>query len=188
MYSMGLGLADIQLNINGSSDYINSISYLNSNRQEVKQFVYYQLVQLRYSLSDVIDSEINSSYTVNKARSALPNIGDLNANSWLMGVAARGYVSDQWSFGFDISHQINTGYNQYVASNPTLVNGYIEYTFLSNNMALLRLQGYDLLNQNMGITKEVFDNTSMDLRNNRLSRYVMLSLNIRLQKHPTTKI
>jgi hypothetical protein len=188
MYSMGLGSADLQLNFNGSSDYIHTISYLNENKQTVKHFVFYQLAQLRYSINDVLDSEINSSYTVNRSRSALPNIGDLHANSWLMGMAARGYISDQWSFGFDVSHQINTGYSHYVSSNPTLINGYIEYTFFSNNMALLRLQGYDLLNQNMGITKEIFDNTSMDLRNNRLSRYVMLSLNIRLQKHPSSKI
>ena len=187
MYSMGLGTADVQLNLNGYADYVNNISYLDLQRQKVKHFVYYQLLQLRYSLSDVIDTELNGSYTVNRSRSALPTIGDIHANSILMGVAARGFLSDQWSFGFDVSHQINSGYSSQVSTNPTLLNGYLEYTFLSNNRALLRLQGYDLLNQNMGITKEIFDNTQMDLRNNRLSRYVMLSLNIRLQKHPSSK-
>ncbi|MNT03351.1 hypothetical protein D3C72_1378800 [compost metagenome] len=49
---------------------------------------------------------------------------------------------------------------------------------------MLRFQGFDLMNQNTGISRAVVGNDILDVRNNRLARYFMLSLNIRLQKYP----
>ncbi|MNN52485.1 hypothetical protein D3C81_1671870 [compost metagenome] len=60
----------------------------------------------------------------------------------------------------------------------------MEYTFGRNNLGMLRFQGFDLMNQNTGISRAVVGNDILDVRNNRLARYFMLSLNIRLQKYP----
>ncbi|MOA58768.1 hypothetical protein D3C78_1832280 [compost metagenome] len=49
---------------------------------------------------------------------------------------------------------------------------------------MLRIQGFDLLNQNSGITRDVIGNDILDVQNERLSRYFMISLNFRLQKYP----
>ncbi|MNL33607.1 hypothetical protein D3C87_1555290 [compost metagenome] len=55
---------------------------------------------------------------------------------------------------------------------------------MRNNLAMLRIQGFDLLNQNSGITRDVIGNDILDVQNERLSRYFMISLNFRLQKYP----
>lgn len=183
MYSTPVFNEHVQLNLNGIADYINNISYIGEAPYFGRNFMYSQAAQLRFSMTDIIETELNSSYTFSRTRYSLQSTEGIDANSFLFGLAAKGYLSDHWAFGFDMSHRLNTGY--FVNANPTLLNAYIEYTFLRNNMALLRLQGFDLFNENTGVTREVLGNDVLDIHNNRLARYFMLSLNIRLQKYPS---
>jgi len=187
MYSTSMINDNFQLNLNGTTDYVNNVSYINDEKNFGRNFIYSQAVQMRFMLEDMIETELNTSYTFNRTRYSLRQIDGINANSFLVGFAGKGYLSDNWAFGFDLSHRLNSGYSAFVNANPTLLNAYIEYTFLNNNMALLRLQGFDLFNQNTGVTREVSGTDILDMRNNRLTRYFMLSLNIRLQKYPSKK-
>jgi len=188
MYSTPVFDELLQVNLNGVADYVNNISYVNEERNYGRHFVYSQAAQIRFSLADIVEAELNTSYTFNRTRYSLYHFGQgISANSFLIGLAGKGYLSDNWAFGFDMSHRINNGYSSFVNESPTLLNAYLECTFLPNNMALLRLQGFDLFNQNTGITREVLGNDVLDIRNNRLARYFMLSLNIRLQKYPSKK-
>jgi len=184
MYSRDLFTRGIQLNLNGSVDYINNISYINDDRNVARHVILSQAANLRYSVEDIVEAEVNTSYTVNRATYSLPSVGNVAANTFLVGLAAKTYFSDFFSVGFDLSKRVNTGYTSYINANPTILNAYMEYTFLRNRMALLRLQGFDLFDQNTGITREVLGSDILDMRNNRLSRYFMLSLNIRLQRLP----
>jgi hypothetical protein len=63
-----------------------------------------------------------------------------------------------------------------------LVNLYIERRFLKKNIGKIRIHGFDLLDQNTGISRTVNGTTITDVRNNRLGRYFLLSLNLRIQK------
>lgn len=184
MFSSMLGLDMFQLNLNGTGDYINNISFTNDRLNESNHFIYSQGAQLRYSLEDLVEMEVNSAYTLNSSRSSVGSLGVTHAHSFLVGLAGKSYLSDDLSLGFDISHRANMGYSNYVNSNPTLLNAYVEYTFMRNKMALIRLHGFDVFNQNTGVTREVYDTMDLSVRNNRLGRYFMLSLNIRLQRLP----
>ena len=73
----------------------------------------------------------------------------------------------------------------YINANPTILNVYVEKSFLQNDMMAIRLQGFDLFNKNTGVRREVVGNDIFDMRNNRLARYFLISLNIRLQKFPS---
>lgn len=184
VFSTSIGPDQLQLNMNGNVDYVNAISYTNDVSHTVKHLIYTQGVQLRYSLEDQVDLELSAQYVLNRSRSALHTFNDVRAHSIQGGLAGRGYLTDNLSFGFDLSHRTNTGFSDFVNSNPTLLNTYIEYTFLANRRAMLRLQGFDMFNENTGVTREVYDTTDLTVRNNRLGRHFMLSLNIRLQRLP----
>lgn len=191
MYSTAVFDNNFQFNLNGTTDYVNNVSFIDEKKVFGRNFIYSQAMQMRFMLEDVLETELNTSYTFNRTRYSLGQtigqVNGINANSFLVGLAGKGYLSDNWAFGFDLSHRLNSGYSAFVNANPTLLNAYIECTFLNNNMALLRLQGFDLFNQNAGITREVLGTVILDVRNNRLARYFMLSLNIRLQKYPSKK-
>jgi len=187
MYSTPVFNDNFQLNLNGTTDYVNNISYIADEKNFGRNFIYSQAVQMRFMLEDIVETELNTSYTFNRTRYSLSYSEGINANSFLVGLAGKGYLSDNWAFGFDLSHRLNSGYDSFVNANPTLLNAYIECTFLQNNMALLRFQGFDLFNQNTGVTHEVAGSDALFMRNNRLARYFMLSLNVRLQKYRSNK-
>ncbi|WP_353124636.1 outer membrane beta-barrel protein [Parapedobacter pyrenivorans] len=187
MFSTPVINESFQLNLNGTTDYVNNVSYINDQKNFGRNFIYSQAVQMRFMLENIIETELNTSYTFNRTRYSLRNSDGIDANSFLVGLAGKGYLSDNWAFGFDLSHRLNNGYSSFVNANPTLLNAYVECTFLPNNMALLRFQGFDLFNQNTGVTHEIIGSDALFMRNNRLARYFMVSLNIRLQKYPGNK-
>ena len=53
---------------------------------------------------------------------------------------------------------------------------------LKKKNGFIRLYGFDILNQNKNITRQVTANSIVDTRTNRLTRYVMLSFTYRLNR------
>lgn len=174
----------LQLNFTGNADYIHNIAYTNDLRNTTKHLLVSQSAQVRFAIEDRLEMELNGNFLLNQAHSELFTFSNVRANTWLFGFAGRTYLSDNLTFGFDLSHRSNEGYSAFINTNPTLLNSYLEYTFLKNKRALIRLHGFDIFNQNTGISKEVFDTMDLSIRNNRLGRHFMISLNIRLQRIP----
>lgn len=173
------------LDMTGGFDYYNNISYIEDRERTTKQFVFNQSLQLKYALGDYLESMFNANYSRNKASYDIPFRTKINVETLFMGLGAKGYVKDNFSLGFEMSQRYNDGYiNKFMNVNQTMMNAFMEFTFLHNRTALLRLQAYDLFDQNtqMGIYSEYIGNDVFEERKNRLGRYFMLSLNIRMQK------
>ncbi|WP_353547349.1 TonB-dependent receptor [Rhinopithecimicrobium faecis] len=176
---------DFQLNFSGNYNLYNNVSYANDRKNYGDLMMLSQSLQMRYMLSDYLETEFNGNYTLNRVKYEWPFNTNITAQTYVMSVAAKGYLGKRWTVGAEFSQRFNKGYTfTNLNINPTVINAYVEYTFLPNNLALLRLQGFDLLNQNTGISREILGNEVLDIQNNRLSRYFMVSLNIRLQKYP----
>jgi len=175
----------LQLNLTGNFNYYNNVSFVNARKNYGNLLMYSQSVQLRYMFDDYFETELNGNYTLNYASYDWPFSNKVTAESYVLSWAGKGYLGNQWTVGMEVSQRFNKGYTYSGMNiNPTIINAYVEYTFLANNRAMLRLQGFDLMNQNTGISREVIGNEILDIQNNRLSRYFMMSLNIRLQKYP----
>ncbi len=173
------------LDINGSMDYYNNLSYIDERERKTNQFIFNQSLQLKYQWSDYVETLLNTNYVWNKASYDLPYRTQINVETLFLGLGAKGYISNNWSMGMEMSQRYNNGYaNNFMNVNQTVMNAFVEYTFLKNKRALLRIQGFDLLdqNRNMGIFAEYIGNDVYEARNNRLGRYFMISLNLRLQK------
>src|SRR5690606_1261089 len=171
--------------MSGGFDYYNNTSFSEERERTTKQFIFNQSVQLKYSLNDLLESMFNANYSLSKASYDIPFRTKINVETLFMGHGHKGYVKDNFSLGFEMSQRYNDGYiNKFMNVNQTMMNAFMELTFLHNRTALLRLQAYDLFDQNtqMGIYSEYIGNDVFEERKNRLGRYFMLSLNIRMQK------
>jgi len=127
---------------------------------------------------------------LNRAIYELPYRNKIAAHSFLLSLGGKGYISNKFVLGAEMSQRFYNGYVSELSDvNPTIINTYLEYTFMKNNLALLRLQCFDLLdqNKNVGVLTEYAGNDVFESRNNRLGRYLMLTLNIRLQSYPNKK-
>ncbi|WP_293929008.1 TonB-dependent receptor [Sphingobacterium sp. UBA6320] len=186
LFTAALFNDNIQMSLNGNADYYNNVTYINDRRNDGGHFLYSQSLQFRYMFNDLFEAELNGNYSLNKASYKLPFNDQIIAHTGVLGLGSKCYVSEHSSFGVEVSQRLNAGYSSssWTNINPTIINAYFEYTFMRNNLAMLRIQGFDLLNQNSGITRDVIGNDILDVQNERLSRYFMVSLNFRLQKYP----
>jgi len=186
LFTAALFNDNIQMSLNGNADFYNNVTYINDIRNDGGHFLYSQSLQFRYMFNDVFEAELNGNYALNKATYKRPYNDQIVAHTGVLGLGSKYYVSAHGSFGVEVSQRLNSGYSSssWTNINPTIINAYFEYTFMRNNLAMLRIQGFDLLNQNSGITRDVIGNDIFDVQNERLSRYFMVSLNFRLQKYP----
>jgi hypothetical protein len=140
-------------------------------------------------LEDIIDVDLNGSYTINNTVTNYANFtSNTEVRSLNLGIDGKNYFLKDWTIGYDVTKIINTGFISTVNSNPTLVNLYLERRFLKKNIGKIRIRGFDLLDQNTGISRTVNGTTITDVQNNRLGRYFLLTFNLRIQKFGAKKL
>ncbi|NGF58030.1 outer membrane beta-barrel protein [Parapedobacter sp. SGR-10] len=178
---------DLQLDLMGNTDYFNHPSYIDNRKRITQQLMLNQSLQLKYLLNDYFETGFVANYNLNNARYDIPFRTNISVHTMQWGMNTKTYLSDHVSVGVEMSQRYNEGYtNSFMNINQTVINSFVELTFLRNKLGLLRIQGFDLLdqNKNMGIYSEYIGNDVYEARNNRLGRYFMLSLNLRIQKYP----
>lgn len=140
--------------------------------------------RFRVDLQDIIDAQASVNYSLTKTDNSLTGnsvaLQNTNVRALTLGLTGKNYFGD-WTFSYDYSKQINSGYTIPV-TNPNILSVYLERRFLPQSRATIRLAAFDLFNQNSGysVTPEGASVTQTSV--NRLGRYYMLTFSLRLQK------
>ncbi len=166
----------------GSGQLNNNISFTDNSRIEAKNISWRQELEFRVDLKDITNFEIETSYSQNLTSYTNTNLSNRQSNRFEYGIEGRNYFFKDLTLGYDFSKQINNGFDNGAVRNPTLLRLSMEYKFMKNDMAAIRVEGFDLFDQNSGISRDVFDNVIVDRQVNRLGRYFMLSLIYRVRK------
>lgn len=191
------------LSFNGRASYSNNVGYISSveaganyandstdivrsaaQKNISKNIQYSPGIRFRVDIDNVIDAQLNTTYTISKTNNSIKtNQTQVAANvrNLLFSLNGKNYFWNDWTLSYDFSRTINSGYTQKV-TNPNILNAYVERRFLKNNMATLRLAAYDIFNQNAGYSATTNSNFQTETSVNRLGRYFLLTLNIRLQR------
>jgi hypothetical protein len=168
------------LTYSGGSNFSNNIAFTNNDRITGKNLQLNQGLKFRLDIRDKMDAEINTSFSYNQTSYSSGSLSDRKTRTYSMGLAGRTYFHKDLTLGYDFSQNFNTGFNAN-ATNPTLLSLYLDYRFLKGKVANIRFQGYDIMNQNTAISRDVFDNVIVDSQSNRLARYFMLTFQYRLE-------
>jgi hypothetical protein len=176
----------------GSISYNNNISYItnvdpvtfNVNdplKNIAKNLVLSQGMRFRVDITDIIDAEANTTYTINASDNSLKqqNIND-NYRSWALGLNGKNYLWKDWTVSYDYTKTYYYGYQG--STNPNIFNTYVERRFLKGNMATIRLAALDVFNQNTGYTVSQNGSNITTSNVNRLGRYYLLTFTYRFQK------
>jgi hypothetical protein len=164
----------------GGSDFSNNVAFSNNERNIGKNLGITQGLRFRIDLEDIMDSELNTSYAYNTTSYSGSSFTDRHTSQISLGLQGRNYFFKNWILGYDFSQTFNKGFNTGI-NDPTLLSFYLEHRFLKGRRGSVRLQGFDLLNQNTGVSRDVFDNEIVDRQSNRLTTYFLVSFNFRLQ-------
>jgi hypothetical protein len=171
--------------VSTSASYDNNISFTDNYKNKGYNWSIRPGARIRLDIQDIIDIDVNGSFTANKAVTRYTSTNttiSTEVQSTNIGINGKNFFFKDLTLGYDLSKTINTGYASNVNANPTLLNVYVEYRFLKNNKATVRLQGFDMFNESTGISREVNGDIIRDVQNNRLGQYFLLSFNLRLQK------
>lgn len=128
--------------------------------------------------------EINPtvSYIVARSFFTQPNARNADTKTTALTVEGSFYLPKGWRINYDASKNYVEGVGTNVTKNPFVVDAAIERAFLAKRNLTLRVQAYDIFNQNNFVNQSV-SSTSVNYTNtNVLSRYLFVSLLINLQK------
>jgi len=182
VYSKPFSARKYTVSYNGNLNYSNNVGYINDVENIGKNWAVTNGMRFRVNITDIMETELNTNYTFNNTNYTLASSSNLNAHikTTNIGLNGKNYFWKDWTLGYDFTKTINTGYT--ANTNPFLINAYVERRFLKQNRATLRLSGFDLFKQNIGQSISSSSSSYTQTTTNRLSRYVLLSFNLRLQK------
>jgi len=167
---------------NGSTNYINNISYTDNIKNTGKNWIFSQGLNMQINPNKNLEFNPGLRYSLNTNTNDAITNNNTKVSTYSLNFSSRVYFLKSWLVGSDLSKSFNNGYSSSLAVNPFIINTYLEKQFFKDKRASLRFQGYDLLNENTSVSRSVTGNVITDSQSNRLSRYYMLSFTMRLQK------
>lgn len=187
-YHYGRSLKDKTYNIMymGMARYNRNISYISQDpnasegdKNVTSNTILMQGLSFRYTPSENLEISPGIRYTYNITNSSLPQYSQGNVSSLAPTLNGSVNITKTTIFGADLSKTFNKGYR--TQADPFIVNTYLEQRMFKGQRGTLRLQAFDLLNQQTNINRTVGDILT-DSRTNRLGRYFMLTFTFRFQK------
>lgn len=181
-YYVGKPFMDRKFSIgySGAAALRNNVAFIDNNKNIGKNTVWRQGLEFKVNLEDIVDLEIETAYSQNKTEYSQENFDDRLTRRYEYGIEGRNYFFDDLTIGYDLSKQINTGFSNDQVRNPTILRLFVEYKLMKKNQGTIRIDGFDLFDENSGISRDVFDNVIVDRQVNRLGRYFMLSFIFRV--------
>jgi hypothetical protein len=171
------------VNFGGSATYSKNKSFINSTENQIRTVNLRPEVRLDMSPTEQLDITLTANVNYYKTRYAL--LSTLNNEYFNQEFSAdinwqlphRFFVNTE--FTYTINSQRASGFNTRVP----LWNGYISKQVMKLNRGEIKLSAYDLLNQNVGVTRNTNQNYIEDKRVKNLQRFFMLSFTYSLSKN-----
>nr|WP_067053368.1 outer membrane beta-barrel protein [Mucilaginibacter sp. L294] len=171
----------------GFSQTVDSLNVITPMEKNIaKTLTVAPQLRFRMNVTDVIDAELFSRFSLNKTSNSLNTpITNQNTNirSLDFGINGKNYVWKDWTLSYDYTKTLNYGYSSSInIKNPNILNAYVERRFLKDHRGTLRFAAYDLFNENTGFSVVQNGSVKTETNVNRLGRYCLLTFTFRLQK------
>ena len=171
------------VNLSSNAGYYRNKQLVNGVENTSNTFSAGPDIRLDMSVGEKVNWSVGAGINYNNTNYSLPMARDAQ------------YISQQYTtefdwqlpknifiatdFGYKINNQLAEGFN----SNIAFWNASISKQFLRFNRGELKLKAYDLLNQNLGISRTSNQNYIEDIRQRNLRRFFLLSFTWSLNKN-----
>ena len=183
------------LSLNGNMRFTNSVGYITNvdpvtyvettEENKSRNLAFTPGMRFRIDFPDVIDAQFLTNYSINKTFNSIhDNLTNATSNirTWNIGLSGKNYFHD-WTISYDYGKTLNYGFAESVhATNPNLLNMYVERRFMTGHKATVRLAVFDVFNQNTGFSSTTTPSYITQTNTNRLGRYFLVTFTLRLQK------
>lgn len=145
-------------------------------------------LRLDMSPTDKFDLALNAGYSYNSSKYSLSSTNDTKFFTQTYGADINWQLPKQFYFATDFSYIINTNRAQEFNTSVPLWNASVSKMFLRYNRGEIKLTAFDLLNQNIGISRTANNNYIEDRRVVTLQRYFLLTFTFNLTKSAISKM
>lgn len=181
--TMGLPLTVIKSNLNFNSgfNYNRTPALINGNTNLAHNYSISEGIVLGSNHESI---DFTLSYTANYVivKNTLQTGSDNNYFTHLSSLRLTWQPWKGFVFNSNLVNTIYTGLGEQFNQNIWFWNAAVGYKFLKDKTLDIRISGFDLLNQNRNISREVSDTFIEDAQTNALTRYFMLMVTYNLRK------
>jgi len=187
-YGMPLKGLKTNLNLNAGVNYSHTPGMINQDINYSNNYGLNGGIVLSSNISENFDFTVAYNANYNVVKNTLQK--QLNNNYFSQNTSLRlNYIFlDGFVFNTTVNHQYYSGLSQGYNQSYLLWNAGMGYKFLSDRSLDVRLNVYDILNQNRAITRNVTETYIEDSRTNILQRYLMLTATYTLRRFGGKKI
>ncbi|MGZ3937138.1 MAG: TonB-dependent receptor domain-containing protein [Flavisolibacter sp.] len=185
-FAVPLKFIKSNLNLNSGLSYQKLPGLVNSNEIESQSYTYSLGSVIASNVSEYVDFTV--SYTANfnrvNASAFQKNEKVVTKNNYFNHIGSVQFnllSKTGWFFQNDLSNRLYSGYGAGVDQNYWLWNLAAGKKFLKNKKGELKVSVFDLLKQNVSITRDITESYIEDVRNKVLTRYFMLTFTYNLR-------
>lgn len=169
------------LELNGNVTYGYNVAMTNSLENFSTTWRYNERFGPRIDPNDWLEVNPYVSYDVTTSTNTL-SAYNTNTKTFALSMDGRFYFLKTFMFGYSTSKNFVSGISSNVTKNPFVINATIEKEFFKKHNGILSIQMFDLLDQNNFVNRVITPTGFTDTKTNALSRYVMVSFRLNLQK------
>jgi len=170
------------LNYGGNIMYTNNLSYNEGIKNVGRNWIVGQRFNATITLKKWLETTGGVNFTVNDNNNSVVKRLDLTTKAWSLTHNSRIFLPKDLTLSYDLDKTINDGFASNVDANPFIINANIEKLVSKKYNASVKINAYDLLNENTNVSRSVNGISVIDTRTNRLGRYFMASLIFRFNK------
>jgi hypothetical protein len=134
------------------------------------------------NLKEGFDMNFSSNSSFSMARYTLQPQQNGDFFTQTVSTEATAYSKSGWVFSLDFDYIYNGGRSNGYNTSIPLLNASISKQMLKNKAGELKFYMFDLLNQNVSITRNITGNTIQDVQTRVLKRYFMVSFTYNLRR------
>ena len=181
-YGFGIKKLKSRLSFGLNAGLNNNISYANGLLNTIVTKSTGPSMSYTYIVDDVIDINLTARYSFSNTNNAVNPTLNTNFLTKVFGADMTNYMPFNIVLNQSFNYAINTGRAEGFNTAIPIWNASFSKFFLKNKRAEIKMSAFDLLNKNIGISRNVSQNQIVDRSYNVISQYFLLSFTYSLQK------
>ena len=169
-------------NTNTRIFYNHDASQVNGEKNYTKNLNLTEDLHLNYSYKEKLDLGIGVNVSYNSAHYTIQKYLNTNYFTHTYSADISYMLAKNFILSTDVDYTFNTGRSDGFNQNYAMWNGGIAKQFLKNKRGEIKLSVFDILNQNVSISRNVGDNYVEDVQNDVLRQFFMLTFTYNLNR------
>ena len=183
-YGIQLQAPKSNLNFITNAAYNRDISLINNEKNYTNTSNAGESINWTMNIHEKLDLNINAGYNYNIVKYSIKPQNNRNYYTESFNIEPTYTFPGDWVLGSTFNYSYNSGLAGGYNSRQPLWNASLAKELFDKKQGEIKIGVYDLLNQNVSVSRNVTNNYIQDVQNNVLKRYFLVTFTYNLKKFP----